>query len=375
MRPLTTLTLLIGLLLVPAAWGACPGDLNGDGVVSIDEIVTLVGEALNGCPAGSAVCPGDLDGDGMITIDEILLAVNAALSGCPGQASPTPSATSTTSPSIAAPTATASETPTSPEATATPTAIPATATPVTTASWTPTDPAATLTPTPTVIPASDTPIATASWTPTTPEATPTPTPVPAADTPSPTAAWTPTPSPTPTPSETLSPSATATPSETSTPSGTPTPTATPTLATCPYTFDDDTLSLNASCDYLGAFNSDPNCPGDLEVLFAGDGKGLVGVGLGTEPDIITFVATKQSSTVATLQGWAIGNDTTLEPVTGTVELQDGGRVLVIAPDSSPFSVQISECTFNRYSGTFTAVLSGQGLAPARRLARMQLASR
>jgi hypothetical protein len=91
--------------------------------------------------------------------------------------------------------------------------------------------------------------------------------------------------------------------------------------------------------------------------------------------MITFAATKQSSTVATLQGWAIGNDATLEPVTGTVELQDGGRVLVIAPDSSPFNVQLPECTFDRDTGTFTGVLSGQGLAPARRLAGMQLACR
>jgi hypothetical protein len=112
----------------------------------------------------------------------------------------------------------------------------------------------------------------------------------------------------------------------------------------------------------------------LEVLFLGDGKGLVGVALGTEPDIITFAATRQSSTLATLQGWAIGTNATLEPVTGTVELQDGGRTLVIAPDSSPFNVQLPECTFDRYSGTFTAVLSGQGLAPARRLAGMQLVS-
>jgi hypothetical protein len=89
--------------------------------------------------------------------------------------------------------------------------------------------------------------------------------------------------------------------------------------------------------------------------------------------MITFAATRQSSTVATLQGWAIGTDATLEPVTGTVELQDGGRTLVIAPDSSPFNVGTLDCSFDRYTGTFTGVVSGQGLAPARRLAGMQLA--
>ena len=35
-------------------------------------------------------CPGDLNGDGEVTIDEILRAVNAALDGCPAAPTPTP---------------------------------------------------------------------------------------------------------------------------------------------------------------------------------------------------------------------------------------------------------------------------------------------
>jgi hypothetical protein len=61
----------------------CVGDCNGDGVVTVDELLTMVniGLAIEGSPPCDA---GDANGDGQITVDEILLAVNNALSGCPG---------------------------------------------------------------------------------------------------------------------------------------------------------------------------------------------------------------------------------------------------------------------------------------------------
>ena len=76
-------------VLGPAAARAaeCPGDLNRDGRVRIEEIVSVVHVALDGCPA-SGTCPGDLDGDHQIGIDELIRIVGAALNGC---ATPTPS--------------------------------------------------------------------------------------------------------------------------------------------------------------------------------------------------------------------------------------------------------------------------------------------
>lgn len=60
----------------------CVGDCNGDGSVSISELVTLVNIALGNRPV--ADCPaGDRDGDGNIVIAELIAAVNNALAGCP----------------------------------------------------------------------------------------------------------------------------------------------------------------------------------------------------------------------------------------------------------------------------------------------------
>ncbi|MFI5396414.1 MAG: hypothetical protein ACHQ9S_12855 [Candidatus Binatia bacterium] len=52
-------------------------------VTSIDIATLQVAPPalLVGLPANQ--CPGDLNGDGHVTIDEILTAVNAALEGCP----------------------------------------------------------------------------------------------------------------------------------------------------------------------------------------------------------------------------------------------------------------------------------------------------
>lgn len=60
---------------------ACVGDCNGDGQVTVDEVLTMVniglgGEDISSCPAG------DADGSGSVTVDEILAAVNNALTGC-----------------------------------------------------------------------------------------------------------------------------------------------------------------------------------------------------------------------------------------------------------------------------------------------------
>lgn len=60
----------------------CLGDCNGDGQVTVDEIVTMVNIALGNATITS--CPnGDFDGGGTVTVDEIITALNLALDGCP----------------------------------------------------------------------------------------------------------------------------------------------------------------------------------------------------------------------------------------------------------------------------------------------------
>ncbi|MGD0946104.1 MAG: hypothetical protein ABSA52_01635 [Candidatus Binatia bacterium] len=59
----------------------CAGDCNGDGTVTVSELLTMVDVALgnaniDGCFAG------DANHDGQITVDEIHTAVNHALEGC-----------------------------------------------------------------------------------------------------------------------------------------------------------------------------------------------------------------------------------------------------------------------------------------------------
>ena len=75
---------------------SCPGDCDGSGDVTINELIVMVNIALGSAPVSD--CPtGDSDGDGAIAINEIIAAVNAALNGCTGVAStPTPTPMSTT---------------------------------------------------------------------------------------------------------------------------------------------------------------------------------------------------------------------------------------------------------------------------------------
>ncbi|MFI5398464.1 MAG: matrixin family metalloprotease [Candidatus Binatia bacterium] len=72
----STMTAAVDVLAPP-----CTGDCNEDGVVTVDELLTMVNIALGN--ATIAQCQaGDANGDGHITVDEILTAVNNALNGC-----------------------------------------------------------------------------------------------------------------------------------------------------------------------------------------------------------------------------------------------------------------------------------------------------
>ena len=65
----------------PTATASCVGDCDGDGQVTVDEILTLIDVAL-GSAAITQCEPGDSNNDGRITIDEILMAVDNGLNGC-----------------------------------------------------------------------------------------------------------------------------------------------------------------------------------------------------------------------------------------------------------------------------------------------------
>jgi hypothetical protein len=82
---------LVAALSATAEAQTCPGDCNGDGTVTVDEIVLAVNIAL-GVQQVSQCANADRNASGMVEVDEIIQAVNAALCGC-GQGCPTPTPT------------------------------------------------------------------------------------------------------------------------------------------------------------------------------------------------------------------------------------------------------------------------------------------
>ena len=78
--------LVVSLSLpVPARAALCRGDCNGDGLVTINELIRSVtiatgAGAYRGCP------PVDVDGDGQVSISDLVGAVIVALSACPDTA-------------------------------------------------------------------------------------------------------------------------------------------------------------------------------------------------------------------------------------------------------------------------------------------------
>lgn len=77
---------------VEAQLPPCVGDCNEDGVVTVDEILLGVSIALGAAPM--SVCPSyDVDSNGALTVDELISAVDGALRGCIPNAAPTPTPT------------------------------------------------------------------------------------------------------------------------------------------------------------------------------------------------------------------------------------------------------------------------------------------
>jgi len=58
------------------------GDCNGDGSVTIDELIRGVNILLERIDVSTCMAM-DADGDGSVTVDEIVIAVGFALDGCP----------------------------------------------------------------------------------------------------------------------------------------------------------------------------------------------------------------------------------------------------------------------------------------------------
>ncbi len=81
-----TLTVVGAAALLLPAWRAhanvCAGDCNGDGVVTVDELVTGVDVALGTATMRQCRSAND-SGSERVTVDELVRAVDAALSGCP----------------------------------------------------------------------------------------------------------------------------------------------------------------------------------------------------------------------------------------------------------------------------------------------------
>jgi hypothetical protein len=155
------------------------------------------------------------------------------------------------------------------------------------------------------------------------------------------------------------------------PTPTPSPTPTPRIDSCPYTFADDTLTLGASCGYSGPFSMNPTCSTSLSALLLGDGN-LVAISVGSDP-IITFGGIPTSPTAAMIVAYFVGDDLTPQPLSGVIQLADDGKTLVIDPDTVPaFNIGGIDCSFDRYAGTFTQVVTGSARRATRRQARFDV---
>lgn len=82
-RTCATIALVVALT-APAGGQTCAGDCNGDGEVTVDEIILAVNIAL-GSAAVTECQRADAGGDGQVTVDEIVAAGDAALNGCVAQ--------------------------------------------------------------------------------------------------------------------------------------------------------------------------------------------------------------------------------------------------------------------------------------------------
>jgi hypothetical protein len=105
---MTTDSVFAGSLPEPTRTpGPCVGDCGRDGAVTVDELVVGVAIALG--VGDFEDCPEfDIDGNSLVTVDELIAAVGAALQGC----LPSPEITETPTPTTTSSTPTTAPTPT-----------------------------------------------------------------------------------------------------------------------------------------------------------------------------------------------------------------------------------------------------------------------
>ena len=83
------------VLAAPASAQTCAGDCNGDGSVAIGEIIRGVRIAVGDVPIDD--CPAiDGDGNGTLSVNELIAAVGRGLQGCGGSVTATPTSTPVT---------------------------------------------------------------------------------------------------------------------------------------------------------------------------------------------------------------------------------------------------------------------------------------
>lgn len=78
-----------------AAAPPCAGDCNGDGRVTISELLTAVRVALGDDPLAHCAA-ADASGDGRVNVGDLVRAVSHAASGCPAQPPPATATTTVT---------------------------------------------------------------------------------------------------------------------------------------------------------------------------------------------------------------------------------------------------------------------------------------
>lgn len=74
--------LAIWVFVAAAPALACPGDCDGNGQVTIAELIRSVNIALGNAPVSNCAA-ADVNGNGTVAVNELIAAVNASLSGCP----------------------------------------------------------------------------------------------------------------------------------------------------------------------------------------------------------------------------------------------------------------------------------------------------
>jgi hypothetical protein len=114
---LTAAAVLFAVAALPARAQVCTGDCNDNGQVAVNELVIGINIGLG--LVGGTACPALEEEDGTVPIDEMITAVDNALNGCPGAVpSATPTEVETEEPT-ATPTEASGTATTTPEATAT----------------------------------------------------------------------------------------------------------------------------------------------------------------------------------------------------------------------------------------------------------------